>query len=238
MHPTPSGRSLSVSHDWRRWLTSSKNEAFRACRADLECSYGMLSVSLDEAIEFVRRGCLLKARQAAFVTPGLCERLVVSLTAVLHHMSEHARYYGTIPNAVPLDAANFRGQREQRLARINSLFSRVLLTQRSQFLYKLSTLEDMVRALQHDFCSHVEKLISGEAASPESLCTALDGNHFDLTTCLQETIVLLKSFLVVLPEKHLPAFERSVRALREGNTPQRAGLETIHARRAVQLAGQ
>lgn len=238
MDPTPSGRSPSVSDDWRRWLTGSKNESFRACRADLESLYGMLSVSLDEAIEFVHRGCLPKARQAVRVTPDLCDRLVVSLTSVLHQMSEHARYYGTIPNAVPLDAANFRGQREQRLARINSLFSRVLLTQRSQFLYKLSTLEDMVRALQNDFCSHVEKLISGEAASPESLCSALDGNHFDLTTCLQETIVLLKCFFVVLPEKHVPAFERSVRALREGNTPRQGRLNAIRARRAVQLAGQ
>jgi len=238
MDPTPSGRSLSVSDDWRRWLSGSKNESFRACRADLESSYGMLSVSLDEAIEFVRRGCLPKARQAARVTPDLCERLVVSLTAVLHQMSEHARYYGTIPNAVPLDAANFRGHREQRLARIHSLFSRVLLTQRSQFLYKLNALEDMVRALQRDFCSHVEKLLSGEAASAESLCSALDGSHFDLTTCLQETIVLLKCFFVVLPEKHVSAFERSVRSLQERSAPPRCRLDAIRARRAIQLAGQ
>ena len=238
MDPTPSGRSPSVSDDWRRWLTGSKNEAFRACRADLESSYGMLSVSLDEAIEFVRRGSLHKARQAACVAPELCERLVISLAALLHQMSEHARFYGTIPNAVPLDAANFRGHREQRLARINSLFSRILLTQRSQFLYKLSTLEEMIHSLQMDFNSHAEQLIAGEPEDPFALCTALDANHFDLTTCLQETIVLLKSFFVVLPEKHAPLFERSVRAIREAGAAPRGRLHAIHARRAVQLAGQ
>lgn len=239
MNPTPSGRSLSVCEDWRRWLAGCKNEAFRACRADLECSYSMLSVSLNEAIDLMHCGCFHKARQAVGVTPGLCGRLSLGLTALLHQMGEHARYYGTVPNAVPLDPANFRGPREQRVARVNSLFSRVLLTQRSQFLYKLKTLEEMVGQLQADFCASVEELTSCEPADPATLWISLDSNHFDLNTCLQETIVLLKSFFVILPEKYVPVFEGSVRALRERHSfSHRRRFHVIRARRPVELAGQ
>lgn len=199
----------------------------------------MLSVSLNEAIGLIHCGCPEKARQAVCVTPALCERFGLSLTVVLHQMGEHCRYYGNVPNAAPLDHANFHGPREQRVARLNSLFSRVLLTQRSQFLYKLGTLEEMVRELQHNFCSHAEELICGEPEDPTTLWASLDSNHFDLNTCLQETIVLLKSFFVVLPEKHVPLFEGSVRALRERNSvSRRRRSPAIRTGRPAQLAGQ
>lgn len=238
MDPTPSGRSASVSDDWRRWLAGRKNEAFRACRIDLESSYVMLSVALNEAMELMQCGCFWKARQAACVTPALCERLGVSLVAVLHQMGEHARCYGTTPNAVPLDASNFRGVREKRVARMNGLLSRVLLTQRSQFLYKLSTLEEMVDALQTAFCSHAEELLSDKLPDPAPLWSSLDANHFDLNTCLRETIVLLKSFFVVLPEKHVSLFERSVCAFRNHSLTTASRFPAVRAGRAAQLAGQ
>lgn len=238
MDPTPSGRSLSVSDDWRRWLAGRKNEAFRACRTELESSYVMLSVALNEAIEFMHCGCFRKARQAACNTPQLCERLAVSLTAVLRPMGEHARCYGTVPNAVPLDASNFRGVREQRVARMSRLLSHVLLTQRSQVLYKLSTLEDMVGALQRDFCAHAEELLFRQAGDTAALWSSLDDNHFDLNTCLQETIVLLKSFFVVLPEKHVVIFETSVHSFRDGSLASPKRLPAVRAGRAAQLAGQ
>lgn len=240
MDRAPSGRRASVHEDWRSWLAGRKDEFFRSCSNDLESSYVMLSVTLNESIELLKCGQPSKACQSVRVTPGLCERLAVSLYAVLHQMGEHARHYGVVPNAVPLDPANFRGSREQRAARLNGLLSHVLLTQRSQFLYKLGVLEEMVQDLQREFCSSSEKLATGAAYEPMPLWESLDAAHFDLNTCLREAIVLLKSFLVTLPEEQVPVLEGSIRALR------RHGLTTNHNRRlrslgtgrAAQVAGK
>jgi hypothetical protein len=210
-----SRRSASVSDDWRAWLPERKEKLFRAHLQDLESSYGMLSVSLDEAIELHNCGRLPKSFQMICVTPDLCGRLVASLVAVLHTMGEHAKHYGTVPNAAPLDAANFRGSREQRSAKLNSLVSHVLLTQRSQFLHKIRALEEMVEELLSVFHSAAKELTIGVSANPQRQWQALDSAHFDLNTCLRETIVILKSFFVVLPDDEIQAFEQCVCSLQK-----------------------
>jgi hypothetical protein len=170
----------------------------------------MLSVSLDEAIELHNNGLFPQSYQTVCITPDLCGRLVSSLCAVLHTMGEHAKHYGTVPNAAPLDAANFRGQLEQRSAKLNSILSRVLLTQRAQFLHKIHVLEEMAAGLQQTFSSAAEELTSGVSITPDSQWQTLDSAHFDLNTCLRETIVILKSFFVALPDDELEAFEEGV----------------------------
>ena len=174
----------------------------------------MFSVSLNEAIEFLRNKRSSKACQALGVAPELCGRLCASLTAALRQMGEHAKHYGIVPNVAPLDPSNFKGSREQRTARLNSLLSHVLLTQRSQFLYKLSILEEMVSELGTEFGSAADELTNGAALHPHISWRTLDEAHFDLNTCLRETIVLLKSFFVVVPEDQIQVFENSIRLLR------------------------
>ncbi len=39
---------------------------------------------------------------------------------------------------------------------------------------------------------------------------AVDAAHYDLNTCLREAIVLLKSFLMALPNDELKAFQATV----------------------------
>ena len=38
----------------------------------------------------------------------------------------------------------------------------------------------------------------------------VDAAHYDLNTCLRETIIMLKSFLHVLPDEELPSFQKFV----------------------------
>src|SRR6266852_8289982 len=114
---------------------------------ELESSYAMLSVSLDEAIELRQLGQPGKSLQAVGITSGLCKLLTQTLVGLLCALSEHAKHYGTIPNTAPLDPANFQGQRGQRSARMSGMLNRVLLSQRLQFLLKVSTLEEMVEDL-------------------------------------------------------------------------------------------
>jgi len=207
-----SSRNSSVQEDWSRWLPPAKAEAFDSCARQLETFYRMFSVSLNEALELRRTGNLGQSCRAVFVIPALCARFARPVEGVLHTVGDHAKHFGIIPNTAPLDFGNFRGAREQRIARINDLLSHLLLTQRSQFLHKIDTLEEMVLGIRKDFCEIACDLGSGASAEPSADWRALDDAHFDLNTCLREAIVLLKSFIVVLPDDQVGAFQKSVNA--------------------------
>lgn len=229
----------SVQDDWRAWLPEEKAQVFFAHVEQLEAVYTMFSVALNEALELRRTGSISKSYQAVYVTPGLCARLAARLSALLRALADHAKHYGTVPNAAPLDPANFRGAKEQRTARMSDLLSRVLLTQRSQFLHKIGTLEEMVADLRKDFRHAAEDLGSGASAQPTADWEEVDTTHYDLNTCLREGIVLLKSFLLVLPEDQLGTFQKAVRA--QMQAPEPASLSRhpfLRRRRMVSIEGQ
>jgi len=201
---------MTVKDDWRAWLPAEKDVVFRSHVRQLEISYNMLSVSLDEALELRQGGRFEKASLAVCVTPDLCNRFAHPLVALLWSLSEHAKHYGTVPNAAPLDPSNFQGTRGQRAALLSSLFSRVLLSERAQFLYKISTLGEMVDDLNRDFCAAATDIVNGASSDYDAEWQAVDAAHYDLNTCLREAIVLLKSFLMVLPDDELGPFQSTV----------------------------
>jgi hypothetical protein len=232
------GKRSSVEQDWRSWLPSEKAEVFGQQVRRLECFYGMFSVALNDAIELRQTGKLAKSCQAIGVLPPLCARLAHPLGALLHSLGEHAKHYGVIPNTAPLDAANFQGHREQRTAKMSDLLSRVLLTRRSQFLHKISTLEEMVVDVGKHFREAAEDLGAGAAVEPSEEWQIVDAAHYDLNTCLREAIVLLKSFLLVLPEEELGAFQKTVESqMRESYDPTDPARFTRH-RRMVPIEGE
>jgi hypothetical protein len=205
-----SARGMSVKDDWRAWLPGKKDEVFRTYVRQLEVFYNMLSVSLDEALELRESGYLAKASQAVCVTPDLCSRFAHPLVALFWSLSEHAKHNGTVPNAAPLDPANFQSARGQRAARISGLLCRVLFSQRSQFLYKLSTLSEMVEDLNQDFCTAASEIAGSASMASDAQWQVVDATHYDLNTCLREAIVLLKSFLMALPDDELEPFHATV----------------------------
>lgn len=209
---TPPFKYSSVQDDWSSWLPPAKAAAFDSCVRQLETFYGMFSVSLNEALEFRRVGKSGQSCQAIFVIPALCSRLARPLEGLLHTLGEHAKHFGIVPNIAPLDSSNFRGAREQRTARMSDLLSFVLLTQRSQFLHKIDTLQEMVFSIRRHFSETASDLGSGASSEPSSDWRAVDDAHFDLNTCMREAIVLLKSFLVVLPDDQLTVFQNSINA--------------------------
>jgi hypothetical protein len=199
-----------VKDDWRAWLPEHKDQVFRLYVRQVEIPYNMFSVSLDEALELRQDGRFAKAGQAACVTPELCSRFAHPLVALLWALGEHSKHHGTVPNVVPLDPENFRSSRGQRAARINSVLCRFLLSERSQFLNKISTLGEMVADLTRDFCAAASEIAVDAGFVPESLWQAADAAHYDLNTCLREAIVLLKSFLRALPDAELDSFKTAV----------------------------
>ena len=200
----------SVSQDWRLPLSGDKSLAHLNYVRRLEIAYSMFSVNLDEAFGMRRSGRTCKAFQVLSVSPSLCQRLAHPLHSLLLAMIEHAKHFGTTPNLAPLDATNFQDFHSQRVARFNDLFSKVLLTRKSQFLNKISALVDLVNELDSGFEFTVEELVGGDSLHPERDWELLDAVHYDLNTCLREAVVVLKSFLHALPETQLPSFHSTL----------------------------
>jgi hypothetical protein len=183
-----------VFQDWREPLNSEKTAAYVKFVQKLEMAYAMFSVSLDEALGMRRVGRTGQARQMLGVSPALCERLSIPLGCLLKSMPVHARYFGIAPNLVPLHPANFQSPRSQSVARFNELFSKLLLTRKSHFVQKISTLEDLLEELEDSFVKKAEQLAEDESLRPERDWELLDAVHYDLNTCRRETAVLYKSF--------------------------------------------
>ncbi|PYU79946.1 MAG: hypothetical protein DMG50_22035 [Acidobacteria bacterium] len=144
-----------------------------------------------------------------------------------------------MPNAAPLDPANFQGQRGQRSARMSSLLSHVLFSGRLQFLHKVSTLQEMVEDLGKQFRLAADDLAEGTSLNPKRMWAEVDRDHYDLNTCLREAIVVFKSFLIALPESQLVAFQNAVREqsqLQEAHLPSRQVV--IRHRRMTAIAGE
>ena len=183
---------------------------FRWAGSELEAGYTMLSVTLDEAIALRGEGALRKARQEAGCCGELVVLLAMPLAGTLRALQGHARHYGTLPNTAPLDPANLRCGRSQRVAWMHGLLCQVLFTDRSQFFHKLHTLEELVEGLAAQFREAALELSDGMAADPALLWKSLDDLHYDLNTCLREALVVLKSFLRVLPEEEVDTFRQSL----------------------------
>lgn len=205
-----SRRGISVQQDWRAWLPEEKAVVFHKQESHLESLYNMFSVSLNEAIGLRLGGFRVKSLRTLGITSELCKLLTCPLAGMLRALREHAKHYGTIPNAAPLDPANYQRHKGQRSARMSSLLNRVLLSYRLQFLHKVNTLEEMVEDLDKDFRRAADDLADGVSVHPEELWEEVDADHYDLNTCLREAIVLFKSFLVVLPVDQLGAFQKTV----------------------------
>jgi len=119
------------------------------------------------------------------------------------------------------------------------VFSKVLLTRRSQFLHKISTLTELVEELTSKFQASSEEIFGGDPVHPDGEWEILDASHYDLNTCLRETVVLFKSFLHALPENQLQEFLSTVQeqiAAAEGYVPAKARY-LVHRRMAT-IKGQ
>lgn len=203
-------RAGSVSQDWRSPLPPQKSRTYLDTLRGLETSYAMFSVNLDEAIGLRRQGRFGKAHQALSVTPALCKMFVDPLLTLLRTMLDHAKHFRVVPNLSPLDPDNFQQAKSRRAASFNGICSRIFLSQRSQFLHKISTLVELVENLNESFASAANELTDPSIVEPEREWDLLDASHYDLNTCLRESIVVLKCFLLALPEDQVLEFNSTL----------------------------
>jgi len=69
---------------------------------------------------------------------------------------------------------------------------------------------------------------------------AVDAAHYDLNTCLREAIVLLKSFLMALPNEELEAFRATVHTQMGVSQPKKLTLSQrlLRHRRMAPIGGE
>jgi hypothetical protein len=196
-------RSFDVREDWLARLPEEKDRFFESIHSELETSYVITSISLSDVLTLCREGRLPPAGEQSAIVVTLFGRLARELRAVLRAMGEHGRRFGTVPAVIPLRPGFFRSAGAQRIARTNHLVSRVLFSVRARFFRKNRALLQIVAGVQHE-TRHIARTKTGEITLSWS---RLEEFHYDLNTCLRETLVILKSFLCVLPAQELAPFQ-------------------------------
>jgi hypothetical protein len=207
-HPGP---GVFVELDWIGVLPTEQLKAFKSYAKQLEDSYSLFSVSLDEAISLHNGGRVGQSFEAIAFTLPLCDRLIESLGNILRSIAEHCKAHGTMPSVLPLSPGDFHGEWGRRSALVSLKWHQALLSQESQFRNKIGTLRSMVEQLGRDFRAAADALASPRSAieSPD-LWAVMDRAHFDLNTCLRESIVSLKCFFMVLPDGEFRTFQEGV----------------------------
>jgi hypothetical protein len=196
-------RSSNVREDWLAWLPEEKDRFFESVHSQLEASYVITSISLNDVLTLCREGRLPPASEQSAIVVSLFDRLARQLQGVLRAMGEHGRHFGTVPAVIPLQPGFFRGADAQRIARANHLFSRVLFSVRARFFRKIRALRQVVAGVQYE----TRNIARTDAEKIALSWNQLEEFHYDLNTCLRETMVVLKSFLCVLPAKELAPFQ-------------------------------
>jgi hypothetical protein len=196
-------RSLDVRQDWLAWLPEEKDRFFESVQSQLESSYLIASVSLNDVLTLCREGRLPPPAEQSAIVASLFDRLARQLHAVLRAMGEHARHFGAVPAVIPLRPGFFRSVGAQRIARTNYVVSRVLFSVRARFFRKIRALLQMVAGVQYE----TRIIARTKAKEIAHSWNRLEELHYDLNTCLRETMVVLKSFLCVLPGQELAPFE-------------------------------
>ena len=192
-------RSRSVREDWFAWLPDEMDQLFGATRNELECFNGILSIALDEALGLCEQEQFTIANERVAIFAGLFDRLAIRLRLVIRTIEEHGSHFGTLPNVAALASEN-----------MDNLLAKVVFRGRMRFVHKLHALKDIIEELQKETRAIVEDVYDGAPVFPPRAWTELEVLGYDLTTCVGETTVVLKSFFCALPAEELEAFRQKL----------------------------
>ena len=204
-----------VRDQWCARLPEAHERLYGSIVSDLESSYAMLSVALDEAFASRSGGSLPRAREGAAIAAELFDRLSAGLLAALGAVADQTEHSQPVPDVTPLNPDFFRLESAQRAAAWSHVLHYVLVGARSRFLHKLEVLDGTVGALAGEFRQTADEISEGSSTRPEHHWNTLDSLHYDVNTCLRETMVLLKSFLYSLPAGEVDNFARLQAGRRE-----------------------
>lgn len=196
--------------DWRAELSREKAELFCSVRRNLEKSYSIFSVVLDEALASRRQGRLGVARDHAGVSGELCGRFAADLEGMLDALERHARHFPAAPPFNPLNVEDFQGERARQRARLHNGLCLVLFSRHFGFLSKIRTLGKITSDLAGEYTEAVAAVVEGSYISPERNWNRLFELQYDLTTVFRESEIILKSFLLQLPGDDVSTFGNNI----------------------------
>lgn len=202
----------SVRRDWRARLNDEKDRAYQSGLQDLGPVHNMFGIALNEAIELKNRGNLDVAREQVRFSIPFCQRFAGLLSVLLLTLERHSRHFGTLPNVEPLNVENFRSHTAKHKARMNATLSLVLWGRHNQFIQKARALEELVSDQEESYFAAAERIVDGASISPKQDWRTLDWAHYDLTTASSESKLLLKSFLVAVPDREVRLFLQEIEA--------------------------
>ncbi|HET9401189.1 MAG TPA: hypothetical protein VFO34_09570 [Candidatus Acidoferrales bacterium] len=202
----------SVRRDWRTRLSDDKDRAYQSGLQDFEPVHNMFGIALNEAIDLKNQGSLDMAREQVRFSIAFCQRFVGLLSILLLTLERHSRHFGTLPNVEPLDVENFRSHTAKHKARMNATLSLVLWGRHNRFIQKVRVLEELVSDQEETYCATAGRIAEGSSISPKQDWRTLDWVHYDLTTASSESKILLKSFLVAVPDREVRLFTQEIEA--------------------------
>lgn len=224
-----SAADRTVREEWLAGLPEDKQRAFRGVVAQLESGYAMFSVAVNEAFSLRRSGSLVRAREQVGTAAGVMDRFIEQLDHLLDAIFQQARESRHYPRVSPLNPSFFRWPVVRRQASWEGALDLILATRSLRFHRKLRALTRSTAHLAGEFRHAAREISEGSSVHPESHWEALDSLHYDLNTCLRETIVVLKSFLLGLsPEQH-EAFRRRLEGAALVTPGEGAGFSRISA---------
>jgi len=209
----------SVREEWLAGLPEDKQRTFQKVVTEIEASYAMFSIAVNESFMLRRSGLLIRAREQVGTTASVMHRFSDQLSHLIEVMAEQARRSNHSPRVAPLNPAFFRWPIVRRLASWEGALDLVVPTRNLRFRRKLSVLLRTVNHLSGEFHHAAREISEGSSVHPEIHWEALDALHYDLNTCLRETIVVLKSFLLGLSPAEMDAFCNQL----EGKTVAKSG---------------
>jgi len=199
-------KKRNVRQDWRTELRAAKLDAFEFALEEVEPASVIFSMALNEAIALWKSNQYDLARDQVNFSADLCDRFATSLDGVLQALNRHAHYRGSLPAVLALNPDLFIGKIARRLAAMNSLLSVVLFTQNNRFLHKLWTLREMVSDNETEYRNIATHAAEGSGSSQRQDWSTLSNLESDLNTTWLETKVVLKSFIVSMPEAEVGSF--------------------------------
>ena len=202
----------SVKEAWFTRLPADKSLVFDNIVREWEDAYAVFSVPLDDAMALRSQGKLVPARQCVEIAAAVVTDLTGPLAASCRTLEKWGHHLAAPPAVAALNPSYYRTQSARQNAQWNQLMYRILFGSRSRFLHKLRVLEMSVSTLGDEFYREAGELSSGVHIHPDSSWPRLEELHYDVNTCLRETVVVLKSFILTLPPKNLALFHDELSA--------------------------
>jgi len=159
------------------------------------------SVALCGAKKLGERNEARKAAQQCGIAGEFLNRLADELITATDIMQTEARHFPIVPTIEPMAPTNYRSMSVRWSISLALVLHQVTFSERNRFFNKLRALDRVVEVLCDEFLESVDSLLRQPERLTSTRWDELERLDYDLNTCLQEGLVVLKCFLRAVPKE-------------------------------------